>query len=120
MPDIAAIVKDLAAFKDIDGCALVETNTGMVWHCAGRLPDIERVAEAAVEFWRIQRRLSSHLAGLGSLRSVACSFSNRVVALFPCCEEPNLMLVCVAAKGTIAWSEWSLRAADLRKALVTT
>ena len=117
MPKIAAIVEELAAFKDIDGCALVETDTGMVWHFAGQLPDIERVAEAAVEFWRIQQRLSSQLAGLGELRSVACSFSNRVVALFPCCEEPSLVLVCVAAKGHIAWNEWGLKVAALRKEL---
>ena len=119
MPKIAAIVEELAAFEDIDGCALVETSTGMVWHFAGQLPEMERIAEAAVEFWRIQQRLSSHLVALGELRSVACSFSNRVVALFPCCEEPSLVLVCVAAKGRIAWDEWSVLVADLRKALAT-
>ena len=117
MPDIAAIVEDLAAFQNIGGCALVETDTGMVWHFAGHLPHIERVAEAAIEFWRIQHRLSSHLETLGSLRSVACSFSDQVIALFPCCEKPNLVLVCIAAKGDIAWSEWSDKASELRKAL---
>ncbi len=120
MSGIAAIVEELAAFKDIEGCALVETDTGMVWHFAGHLPEIEHIAEAAVEFWRIQHRLSSHLVAMGSLRSVACSFSNRVVALFPCCEGPNLVLVCVAAKGHIAWLDWSLKAVKLRKALAAT
>jgi len=119
MLKIAAIVEELATFKDIDGCALVEANTGMVWHFAGQSPEMERIAEAAVEFWRIQQRLSSHLAALGPLRSVACSFSNRVVALFPCCEEPSLILVCVAAKGHIAWKEWSSKVSDLRKALAS-
>lgn len=117
MPKIAAIVEELAAFKDVAGCALVETSTGMVWHFAGQLPDLERIAEAAVEFWRIQQRLSSQLVALGALRSVACSFSNRVVALFPCCEEPSLVLVCIAAKGHIAWDEWSVKVAHLRQAL---
>ena len=117
MSDIAAIVERLAAFKDIDGCALVDSHTGMVWHFAGQLPQIESIAEAAVEFWRIQGRLSSRLATLGPLQSLACSFSNRVVALFPCCEEPSLILVCIAAKGPVAWGTFGAGAAQLRQTL---
>lgn len=117
MPTVSVLVKQLANFPGMEGCALVEAETGMAWHFAGSFPDIERIGEAAVEFWRIQDRLQSHLVALGSLASAAYSFSNRVIALFPCSEAPRLILVCVAAKGSIAWTEWGLHVLELRKAL---
>jgi hypothetical protein len=59
--------------------------------------------------------LTAHLGTLGELQSAAYSFSNRVVALFPCCEEPGLVLVCVAAKGDVAWSAWGVKVGALRR-----
>lgn len=115
---VAALVHELAAFAGVEGCSLVEADTGMVWHCAGNLPDIESVSEAAIEFWRIQGRLSAQLSTLGSLKSAAYSFSERVIALFPCSEEPALVLVCVAAKRGMDWNAWSVKVLALRRALV--
>lgn len=117
MPKIAALVEQMATFEGIDGCALVEADTGMAWHFAGSWPNIERIGEAAIEFWRIQDRLAGQLAALGGLQSAAYSFSNRVVALFPCCDEPRLVLVCVAAKGPVAWQNWAPKVAELRAVL---
>lgn len=114
---VSQLVTELANFPGMDGCALVEADTGMSWHYAGSWPEMERIGEAAIEFWRIQVRLQAHLAALGPLRSTAYSFSNRVVALFPCSETPGLILVCVAAKGNVAWSKWGLQVTELRKAL---
>ena len=111
---IIARLQKLADFPAIDGCALVEVDTGMAWHVAGNYPDLERVGEAAIEFWRIQNRLSEHLSALGALKSAAYSFANRVVALFPCLENPALVLVCVAAKGPVAWAEWGVEVKALQ------
>src|SRR6476469_3669200 len=116
--NIEALVQQLAEFDGVDGCALVEADTGMAWHCAGCLPDIESVSEAAIEFWRIQGRLSTRLSTLGSLKSAAYSFSERVVALFPCSTEPALVLVCVAAKKDMDWNAWSQKVVQLRKTLI--
>ena len=114
---VKAHLQALADFPGIDGCALVETATGMVWHAAGNYPELERIGEAAVEFWRIQDRLTAHLSTLGTLRSAAYSFSSRVVALFPCSEKAGLVLVCVAAKGDIGWQAWSVKVDALRRVL---
>ena len=95
MPNTAQVMAHLQALVDypgIEGCALVETATGMVWHAAGNYPELERIGEAAIEFWRIQDRLKVNLHSLGSLKSAAYSFSNRVVALFPCGDESGLVL----------------------------
>jgi hypothetical protein len=113
--DVISQLQTLADFPGIDGCALVETDTGMAWHVAGHYPELERIGEAAIEFWRIQHRLSAHLTTLGPLKSAAYSFSNRVVALFPCCDEPGLVLVCVAAKGPVAWPAWGQRVEAFRQ-----
>ena len=120
MPNTAQVMAHLQALVDypgIEGCALVETATGMVWHAAGNYPELERIGEAAIEFWRIQDRLKAHLHTLGSLKSAAYSFSNRVVALFPCGDESGLVLVCVAAKGDVAWQAWSVKVDALRRVL---
>ena len=120
MPNTAQVIahlQELADFPGIDGCVLVESATGMVWHVAGNYPELERIGEAAIEFWRVQNRLSAHLTTLGPLRSAAYSFSNRVVALFPCSDEAGLVLVCVAAKGNVGWPAWSVKVEALRLVL---
>ena len=121
MPNTAQVMAHLQALVDypgIEGCALVETATGMVWHAAGNYPELERIGEAAIEFWRVQARLSEHLGALGPLKSAAYSFENRVVALFPCCDDPALVLVCVAAKGPVAWANWGVEVEALRRKLL--
>lgn len=118
MPNTAHVMSHLQAlaeFPGIDGCALVEIATGMVWHMAGHYPELERIGEAAIEFWRVQDRLSPHLNTLGTLKSAAYSFSNRVVALFPCSEDAGLVLVCVAAKGHMGWQACSVKINALRR-----
>ena len=120
MPNTAQVIAHLRALADfpgIDGCALVESATGMAWHVAGNYPELERIGEAAIEFWRVQNRLSSHLMTLGTLKSAAYSFSNRVVALFPCSDQAGLVLVCVAAKGDVGWQAWSVKVEALRLVL---
>ena len=120
MPNSAAInahLQTLASYPGIDGCALVEVATGMAWHFAGTSPEIERIGEAAIEFWRIKDRLATQLTILGNLQSAAYSFSNRVVALFPCSDDPGLVLVCIAAKGDMAWSAWGVQVEALRRLL---
>lgn len=117
MPKVAAIMQEIAAHPGIEGCVLVDASTGMVWHHSGTYPGIERIGEAAIEFWRVEKRLSAQLQTLGQLRSVAYSFSNRVVALFPCSKSLDLVLVCVAAKGPIAWAAWGEKVALLQRAL---
>ncbi len=114
---VIARLQKLAAFPAIDGCALVEVATGMAWHVAGNYPQLERVGEAAIEFWRVHTRLTEHLNALGALNSAAYSFANRVVALFPCSSDPALVLVCVAAKGPVDWATWGAEVQALRHEL---
>ncbi len=115
--EVHAHVEHLADYPSVQGCALVDAETGMVWYHAGALADIEQIGEAAIEFWRLQNRLSAQLGNMGALQSTAHSFEHCVVALFPCHDKPVLVLVCVASKQGMAWAPWSERIVDLRRAL---
>ncbi len=114
---VQAIIGELGQFPGMDGCALVDAETGMPWYHAGSVEGVDRIAEAAIEFWRVQIRLSQHFEGMGPLQSAAYSFSRRVVALFPCSELPPLVLVCIARKSDVSWADWGQRAMQLRQLL---
>ncbi|MCJ0762970.1 hypothetical protein [Variovorax terrae] len=114
---VGLLLQRLAEFPGLDACALVDADTGMTWHHAGRLHDMDRIGEVAVEFWRVHGRLAMHFKDFGGLNSAAYAFAHRVVALFPCSEAPPLVLVCVAQKKNVAWSEWAPHVLALRQAL---
>lgn len=81
-PDAAALVNELAAFEGVGGCSVAEAETGMTCYHPLRLPDVESTGEAAAEFWQIQGCLSSLLAVLDSLQSVAYAVLNRIFVRF--------------------------------------
>lgn len=115
---VDALIQELAGFPGVQGCALVDADTGMVWYHSRNFHGIERLGETAIEFWRIQVRLADHFSGFGRLQSTAYAFANRVVALFPCSDKPALVLVCVAAKADVAWAEWGKQVLVLKKMLL--
>ena len=114
---IHAAMRELSAFPGVVGCAVVDAATGMSWYHAGVLPQLERFGEAAVEFWRVQVRLGSYFAELGPPQSAAFSFSDSVVALFPCCTDPALVLVCVTNRKDVQWGLWAQPVASLKQHL---
>ncbi len=117
MSGIEPLILQLSRSPGVAGCALVDADTGMVWHHAGSMPDIEQIGEAAIEFWRVHKRLASNFRDFGTLNSSAHSFDNRVIALFPCCREPALVLICVATKTAIDWHKFRENLALLKQAL---
>lgn len=104
MEKVKATLAHLAACTGIAGCALVEHSSGMVWWYESDRPDMEQVAEAAVEFFRSPDRLKLELNQLGTLQSAAYSFEQFVISLHPCKSTHGLVLVCLAHKHTIKWA----------------
>lgn len=117
MPLVKTLLQELADFPGVQGCALVDADTGMTWHQAGNLADMEQIGEAAIEFWRVQRRLPACVNTFGRLKSSAHSFGVNVLTLFPCKAEPELVLVCVAVKQAMNWPKWGERLIQLKQAL---
>jgi predicted regulator of Ras-like GTPase activity (Roadblock/LC7/MglB family) len=117
MQTIAKILDKLASFNGVQGCALVEADTGMVWHYAGHLSDMESVGEAAVEFWRTQNRVAGRLGMMGALKFASYNYAQRVITLIPCDDERGLILVCVAVSPGMVWSDWIRELPSLRGAV---
>lgn len=109
MPANAQLVQklaDLSSMPAVQGCALVEVETGMVWQSAGRWQHVEMLGEAAIESWRVQQRQQAHFEHLGALRSSITYFTKGSVALLPCPGTVPLVLVCVADRTGMDWSQW--------------
>ena len=117
MKSIETNLITLANFTGISGCALVEADTGMVWHHAGELNDMERVGEAAVEFWRTQRRISKQLEVVGELKFANFKYANKTIALVPCDESRGLILVCLANSQGVNWRDWMQHLPPFRQAV---
>lgn len=111
-------LQELARAPAVQGCALVEVISGMVWHSAGDWEHIEQQAEAAVEFWRVQERHTAHFEHLGSLRSSIYFFSAGSLALLPCPGRTPLVLVCVAERVGMDWGSWMQQLKPLHQLLL--
>lgn len=114
--DVQPLVATLADHPGIHGCALADSTSGMVLFHAGRLPDMESTAEAAIEFWRVHSRHPAQFARFGPLQSAAFSFTDKVVTLFPCTTQ-GLVLVCVAEKSGMDWPRWGEAVRQLKARL---
>jgi hypothetical protein len=100
-------VAHLAALPGVRGAALVDQESGMVWARAGDLPEFDRLSEAAVEFWRIHRRVHAHIAVLGELHAISVQCDALTLKLQPTPEhlgERGLISVLVIDWHTAATS----------------
>jgi hypothetical protein len=107
-------INNIAAITGVRGCALVETASGMVWHTAGQLPDLERLGETASEYWRLHDRLARNLQALGAPVVGLFAFTQGMLALEPCSQELGVLLVAVVDQGTMDWPQWQQRCTELK------
>lgn len=117
MQSITSALEQLANFDGVSGCALVEAETGMVWHHVGKLTDMELVGEAAIEFWRTQRRVAIQLEAMGELKFANFKYANKTIALVPCDEKRGLILVCLAGGRGVNWRDWIMHLPKLKLAV---
>jgi hypothetical protein len=109
-----ALINNIAAIAGVRGCALVETASGMVWHTAGQLPDLERLGETASEYWRLHDRLARNLQALGAPVVGLFAFTHGMLALEPCSNALGVLLVAVVDQGTMDWAQWQQRCIELK------
>ncbi|MBW8831346.1 MAG: hypothetical protein JF606_18370 [Burkholderiales bacterium] len=93
----------IAAQPSIIGCALVDASTGLVWHARGGVPKAELIWEAAVDYWRLHDRQKLHFAGLGALGAAVMYHTLGVLAVFPCCSDPDVLLVSHGQHQGVDW-----------------
>ncbi|MES2940334.1 MAG: hypothetical protein V4864_21825 [Pseudomonadota bacterium] len=104
----------MAAMDGLDGCALADAETGMVWHAAGQAGDIEGLSEAAVDFWRLHSRLRRKFDPLGQLQVLVLVHSRQRMSIVGC--GPALLLVAVSARDArLDWVQWRRRTTELQE-----
>lgn len=64
-------LSELAAKTGYLGCALVNIEDGMIWHAVGSVSELEGMASAASNYWRLNSRTQSSFADLGPLQIIA-------------------------------------------------
>ena len=99
----------LAALGGVKSCALVDSQSGLVWYAAGREPAEETLWEAAIDYWRLHGRSNAHFAALGDLGAAVLYHRNAVLAIIPCAAQSDLLVVCVASHQGVDWRDWQRR-----------
>jgi hypothetical protein len=107
-----------ARHPGVRGCALVDASSGLVWH---REPPQEPTGlwEAAVDHWRLHRRLSAHFGALGEAGAIVTYHHGATMAMLPCLSEPEVILVCVASPSSVDWRAWQDDAKALGRSIVS-
>ena len=67
---LRAALSELAGRPGFLGCALVSIEDGMVWHAVGSISELEELASAASNYWRLHTRTQASFSDLGPLQIV--------------------------------------------------
>lgn len=95
----------MASREGILGMALVEKDTGMVWHATGKLASIEDVVSAATDYWRLYQRTCHSFEALGVLRVAILMHGKGQITLREC--GVSLLLITVSTSmGAVDWTQW--------------
>ena len=111
----------LAASPGVRGCAVVDADSGFIWHRCG--PDTSHLNdplwEAAAEYWRLHRRLRPHFTELGDLGAAVLYHHQAVLAVLPCQRDPDVLVICRAEHSKVDWRAWQRGISSLGHRLST-
>lgn len=109
----SALESMLDRFPGVLGCALVDAGSGLVWH---RQPQasFDGLWEASVDHWRLHQRLGRYFDSAGELGAIVTYHHEASLVLVPCLKAPDILLVCLARRGSaIDWVLWQRDAQQL-------
>jgi predicted regulator of Ras-like GTPase activity (Roadblock/LC7/MglB family) len=69
--------------RGVRAAALVEPESGMVVLHEGNVDDLDRLAEVAVDFWRLHERQRERFSTLGGLTGITVSYERFSLKLQP-------------------------------------
>jgi hypothetical protein len=110
-------LRELSLLDGVNGVALVESESGMVWFTAAKSSDFGPIAEIAVESWRTKSRHAQALAALGRLRLTATHFDNGTLITAPVGADRALLLVGWIEGGKLQITQWREHARAVAAAL---
>ncbi len=110
---IRAQLLAIAMMEGVQGCALVEVSTGLVWHATGRQDDLTHIAEAATDHWRNHQRHESSYRSLGALQAQVLMFAAQRITIVACGRDLVLILFSDSV-DRVDWTAWKKRVGVLK------
>lgn len=112
--NLRSALAELSSKSGFVGSALVNIEDGMVWHAVGSIPELESLASAASNYWRLNTRTQSDFSELGPLQIAI--LIHRLGQLTLCeCGKGMLLTVVTERRDTGYLSELKLAHPNLAK-----
>jgi broad specificity phosphatase PhoE len=109
-------LEDIARMPGLDGCALVEIEAGMAWHAIGDMEELQQIAEAASDYWRLYQRGQRYFERIGELRAQVMMHRNGRITMLPCTH--GMLLVALSREiEPVDWSALQKKALNLQPLL---
>ncbi|SFU66135.1 hypothetical protein SAMN05216350_103430 [Polaromonas sp. YR568] len=108
---ISTVLADMALTPGVKACALVDSATGMVYLSAGQHPQIDAIAEAASDYWRLHERSGSPFAKLGPLQAISMIHRDGVLSLMPCGK--GIVMATLSARMALDTADWFRQVGEL-------
>ena len=115
---LADEVERVADAPGVITCSLVDVSTGMVYHASGGRPDLEPLAEAARDYWRLHQRQDNLFRDLGPMVGIVVLHEEGVINVMPC--GADAVLVTLAERNKVNFSAWPTRLRRLQAILGAT
>lgn len=112
---LADEVERIGSAPGVITCTLVDASTGMIYHAAGGRPDLEPLAEAARDYWRLHRRNDNLFRDLGAMVGIVVLHEEGVINVMPCAGDA--VLVTLAQRNKVNFSSWPTRMGRLQALL---
>jgi predicted regulator of Ras-like GTPase activity (Roadblock/LC7/MglB family) len=80
---LQSYLSHLVGVRGVRAAALVEPESGMVVLHEGNVEDLDRLAEVAVDFWRLHARQRERFSKLGALTGISVSYERLSLKLQP-------------------------------------
>jgi hypothetical protein len=107
-------LEQLALMPGLQGCALVEIDAGMVWHAAGKIPDVQEISEASSDYWRLYQRQKIHFEHLGELRAQVMMHREVRITMLPC-GHGMLLIALSREQEPVDWTKLQNRTQLLKQ-----
>lgn len=107
-------LEQIAQLKGLQGCALVEIDAGMVWHTAGSIVDVNKIAEAASDYWRLYQRQRVYFEHLGELRAQVMMHRDVRITMLPC-GQGMLLVALSSEQEAVDWVQLQSRTGQVKQ-----
>lgn len=107
-------LEEVAHMPGLQGCALVEIDAGMVWHAAGQIADVQKIAEASSDYWRLYQRQKVYFEHLGELRAQVMMHREVRITMLPC-GEGMLLIALSNERDPVDWARLQAKTQQLKQ-----